>query len=243
MKKALCISTPLLLLALLIIMLATQEAACHTEKIWLHRCNSIEKFIEKHADYPHVEIDIVFRENGTLDVTHDIDKTFGLSLKEYMTSQHNRLGKLWLDIKNLSSANNGRILSELNALSDSLRLCRQHIIVESGDWKSLKPFTDEGYYTSFYIHFDRPSTMTQLEIEESIAELRNIANSHHVKALSFPGYWYTTLKRELNHPIDLLTWEHHTTRTTLVLTPQGRRMLSDPQLKVILVKDKGKYHR
>lgn len=32
-------------------------------KIWLHRCNSVEKYREKHPRYPNVEIDLVFRDN------------------------------------------------------------------------------------------------------------------------------------------------------------------------------------
>ena len=61
--------------------------------------------------------------------------------------------------------------------------------------------------------------------------------------MSFPGPWYSTLKEELDRPIDLLTWRHRTTQLEFFLLPMGRKMVNDPQLKVILVKDKGKYHR
>ena len=64
-----------------------------------------------------------------------------------------------------------------------------------------------------------------------------------VHALSFPGWWYSTIKENLNRSIDLLTWKHRTTQWQLLLTPKGHKMLDDPELKVILVKDKGQYHR
>ena len=41
----------------------------------------------------------------------------------------------------------------------------------------------------------------------------------------------------------LLTWKHRTPQWQLLLTPKGHKMLDDPELKVILVKDKGQYHR
>ena len=35
-------------------------------KIWLHRCNSIEKLQEKEARYPNVEVDICLRPGGVI---------------------------------------------------------------------------------------------------------------------------------------------------------------------------------
>lgn len=63
-------------------------------------------------------------------------------------------------------------------------------------------------------------------------------------ALSFPGWWYDDIKEAFaQQPIALLTWEHRKTQLELFLTPRGRRMINDPQLKVVLVKDKGHFHR
>ena len=73
--------------------------------------------------------------------------------------------------------------------------------------------------------------------------LQEIADKKVVSALSFPGCWYTEIKESLNRSIDLLTWEHRSSQLQLLLSSVGREMLFDPQLKVILVKDKGKYHR
>ena len=76
-----------------------------------------------------------------------------------------------------------------------------------------------------------------------IDSLRRVADSGTVRALSFPGWWYATIRRHLRRSIDLLTWKHRTTQFEFFLTSEGWRMLRDPQLKVILVKDKGHYHR
>lgn len=60
----------------------------------------------------------------------------------------------------------------------------------------------------------------------------------------FPGWWYRPIRQKLNRKIDLLTWKHRTTPFGIYATPpEGLTMLFDSQLKVILVKSKGKYHR
>ncbi|WP_288510749.1 hypothetical protein [uncultured Prevotellamassilia sp.] len=66
----------------------------------------------------------------------------------------------------------------------------------------------------------------------------------NVCALSFAGWWYDDIKQAFaNQPIALLTWEHRKNQFELFFSARGKRMIEDPQLQVILVKDKGHYHR
>ena len=76
-----------------------------------------------------------------------------------------------------------------------------------------------------------------------MAHLQTIADSRKVRALSFPGWWYGTIKKHLQSDIGLLTWKHRTTEFELRALPTNWKMLKDPQLKVILVKAKGHFHR
>ena len=62
-----------------------REIGRYPDKIWLHRCNSMEKLDEKHMIYPNIEVDLVFRENRKFDVTHDADTSFNLSLASYFS--------------------------------------------------------------------------------------------------------------------------------------------------------------
>lgn len=213
-------------------------------KIWLHRCNSVEKYREKHPRYPNVEIDLVFRDNQRFDVTHDIDTTFGLTLDSILAESLRRGGgNFWLDIKNLDATNSRQVLSEMERLCTTYNVSPKQFILESPDWRSLSLFTRRGYYTSCYVPYDKPSDLERSEVKNCIMELRKVADSHAVRALSFPGWWYPVLKKYLHRPIDLLTWKHRTTQFEFFLTPIGWKMLNDPQLKVILIKDKGKFHR
>lgn len=63
------------------------------DKLWLHRCNSLEKWDEKRQSYPNIEIDLVFRDNNKFDVTHDIDKTYNLSLEDFFRAANKQTNK------------------------------------------------------------------------------------------------------------------------------------------------------
>lgn len=220
------------------------ETGEHTDKIWLHRCNSIEKLQEKHEDYPNIEVDVIFfRQDSTFDVTHDPENSIDLDLNDYFAYLKEHGGKIWLDIKNLTRYNKEALCSSLTRLLRQFQIEKDRLIVESPNWKSLKYLTDEGYYTSCYVTYEKPRLLENEEMDRCIERLQRIVDKNAVRALSFPGYWYGPIKEELNRPIDLLTWEHRKTQLQLLLSPKGQIMLSDPQLKVILVKDKGDYHR
>ncbi|RGV47148.1 hypothetical protein DWW10_25310 [Bacteroides intestinalis] len=220
-----------------------REIGRYPDKIWLHRCNSMEKLYEKHMIYPNIEVDLVFRESRKFDVTHDADTTFYLGLASYFSYMRKKEGKMWLDIKNLTPENRIMAFSSLDRLVESFQIEKDRLIIEGQSWKALEVFTQSGYYTSFYVPYDDPDDLSKKELKCFIKGLQEIADKKVVSALSFPGCWYTEIKESLNRSIDLLTWEHRSSQLQLLLSSIGREMLFDPQLKVILVKDKGKYHR
>lgn len=226
------------------VIVAASKVGDYREKIWLHRCNSLEKLHEKGRLYENVEVDVVFREeDNTLDVTHDLDTTFHLNLEKYFEHFESEEGRIWLDIKNLSVSNKDSVYQELTELCDEYRISKDRLIIESPSWKDLKLFTDNGFYTSMYVPYEKPSQLSEAEKDSCIRELQYIVDTRSVKALSFPYWWYSDIREELNRPIDLLTWKHRTTQFVFLLSYEGKKMLEDEQLKVVLVKDKGKFHR
>lgn len=212
------------------------------DKIWLHRCNSIEKFVEQREDYPNVEIDLVFRDSGYFDVTHDAPVSFDLPLDSFFAHPENH-GKMWLDIKNLSNDNANAILSELERLTAKYQVDKERLIIESSSWKELSAFTNAGFYTSYYFPHGNPSKLSDTECTEALEELKLVAKNGNFKAVSFPFWWYEEISdtmADTNH--DLLTWQHRSTEYGFLLTG-GFQMLNDERLKVILIKSKGEYHR
>lgn len=219
------------------------ELGDYPEKIWLHRCNSMEKLYEKQEEFPNIEVDVIYRPGGWLDVTHDADTSFGLDIRSYFAYMQGKNSKIWLDVKNLNVGNALEILAEMDELREEYDFPIENLIIESPCWEALGYFTKKGYYTSLYITKLLPSKLTNQQVKEYMQCLRSIVAKGMVKALSFPAGWYSTIKGYLNYPVDLLTWQHRFTQFQLLLLPYGRKMLNDSQLKVILVKDKGCYHR
>lgn len=222
---------------------AVFEMGKHEDKLWLHRCNSMEKLREKIEDYPNVEIDVVYRDNGIFDVTHDADTTFKLPLDSFFNYMSKSDGHMWLDVKNLNGGNADEMLDDLDSLTSEYGIEKGQLIVESRDWRSLDAFTDEGYYTSMYVDFPKPSKLDEEEIDSCLDYLNMVARTGNVRALSFPGWWYDDVSESVDADIDLLTWKHRTTQLELVCLPEGREMLDDERLKVVLVKSKGDFHR
>jgi len=217
----------------------------HQERLWLHRCNSLEKLAELGERYPNFEIDVCFREDGTLDVTHDEDTTFHLSAEAYFEHlQRHPKSHMWMDIKNLDEQNQTALLSAIVGLAGSYDISPERLVVESPHPLLLAPLTGMGFQTSCYVDADKPSRLSEEQIDSVITALQGVADGHAVTAISFPSWWYSTIHERLNRPnINLLTWCHRTTQLEFFLTPECHRMLKDNQLKVILIKDKGHYHR
>lgn len=230
-------------IAAFILFIGRRDMGCYSAKIWLHRCNSMEKLHEKRKLYPNIEVDVIFRENNIFDVTHDSDTSYGLHLDNYFSYLRENDGKVWLDIKNLNPENQTDALAELDRLAQHYQVSKKRLIIESPNWHVLETFTNHGYYTSLYITYQKPCHLQDEELTACITRLQQVVDKKAVCALSFPAWWYRTIKDELNRSIDLLTWKHRSTQLQLLLSPFGRKMLADPQLKVILVKDKGKHHR
>lgn len=242
-KRVADVLSALMILLLGVLFWSGRGFGKHKEKLWLHRCNSLEKMREQHEEYPNIEVDVVFRPDRRFDITHEADTSFNLFLDSYFAHMAKDDGKIWLDIKNLSPGNAAVARRTLDSLAQAYRIGKERMIVESPCWQALEHFTKHRYYTSFYVDCEPPSQLEPHEVDTCIGRLRRLADKGVVRALSFPGWWYSTLKRKLGRSIDLLTWKHRSTQLELLFLPIGRRMLADSQLKVILVKDKGKYHR
>ena len=237
-----------ILLALLIAvalpcLYAWQQIGHYSDRLWLHRANSLEKWEEMASLYPHAEIDITVREGAVLDVTHDEPVSFGLCVDRYIQALAHNDRRLWLDIKNLAP-NATRVIERLDSMLSLAQVDRTRLIIESDNAEALGLFKQRGYYTSYYVRYDNPSQLTPAELATALNQLRKVVDSGQVSALSFPIHWYATLHEQLHRPeIDLLTWDHHTHQWTFLLLPWKRALLNDPQLKVILLKKKGAHHR
>ena len=231
-----------LALAIFFVVEAHMNVGGHKDKVWLHRCNSMEKLHQMKGLYPNIEVDVVLRGNA-FDVTHDVEVSFGQDLEDYFAHFSENDGKMWLDVKNLTPENKDTMLEVLNSLVCRHGVAKERLIVESPQWSLLEDFTKDGFYTSMYVVYDKPGNLSGREMKECIEDLRRVVDSGCVRAISFPYWWYSAIKDSLERSVDMLTWRHRSGHFLFMLSGEGKRMLEDTQLKVVLVKDKGDFHR
>lgn len=191
-----------------------------------------------------VEVDVIYRDSTCLfDVTHDADVTFGLDIAPYFRHAAASGTRLWLDLKNLTPQNVAAVERQLALLCTRARLGKSRFIVESRNADALEKLTARGYYTSYYVPYDKPSRLSSTQRDSCVAAVRAIVASGKVRAISFPGWWYAPLKGKIPDEVDMLTWLHRSEELEVRLWPGYLPLLRDPQIKIVLIKSKGKYHR
>lgn len=234
----------ILFTAILVSLEAWWSVGNYPDKLWLHRANSIEKWQEMADLYPNAEIDVIIRPDHTLDVTHDDSISFGQKVDHYIAKMAKRGGNLWLDVKNLTPSSALILHHRLDSMLTKYNVDRQRLIVEGNNTDALGYLTHEGhYFTSFYVHYPNPSRLSDAEIKSVISHLCRVVDSGNVCALSFPICWYDVIHSQLDRSIPMLTWDNHILQWTFLLLPWKRALINDPQIKVILLKRKGSFHR
>jgi heptose-I-phosphate ethanolaminephosphotransferase len=182
-------------------------------KVWAHRVNSIKKLEESGATFSGVELDLVFvEEDGAsfFDVNHPPADSIGLSLDDYLASRREP-GSLryWLDVKNLSDANEEGALARLRWLVDHHGLSHDRLIVESPTFSSLGRFSGDGFRTSYYLPVVRPDELSDAAQEKLGVEFAENARRSEVWAISHPGPMLDFVKTHVLprlEDVKLLTW-------------------------------------
>ncbi len=212
------------------------------DQIWLHRTNSLEKLQQLESRYRHFEVDLVYRDTGIFEVSHDIDRSSSIFLRDYLAYLAPGHSKLWLDIKNLTPDNQAAALHALQTLCASLNFDPDRLIIESGNPAALRLFSQAGFYTSYYLPIDKLTKRTKSEQATLFVQINHELAQGGIDAVSFWGPYYHSVKEQLTYPADLLIWEHRVAKAFLPLLHRSRQMLNDTSVQVILVKEKGDYH-
>ena len=141
-----------LLSTLYLLFACSTKKSAQNEKIWAHRVNSIEKLVKASNDFSGLELDLVITEN-CLDISHPPEAFSGLCLSQYLKDANNINPNLnfWLDIKNLSEDNILSFLTKMDKICIENNISKQHLILESPEWKLLDQLSEKGYQTSYYL--------------------------------------------------------------------------------------------
>ena len=123
------------------------------DKVWAHRANSIEKYIEASSKFKGVELDVIFDDElNYFDVNHKPAISIHLSLLNYLMAEEiDSSFKFWIDFKNLTEQNQKQSFFRLDSIVQLMGLERNHFIIESKKPEYLSIFKEKGYKTSYYL--------------------------------------------------------------------------------------------
>ncbi|MBR1652609.1 MAG: hypothetical protein IJ692_04380 [Alloprevotella sp.] len=119
-----------------------------------------------------------------------------------------------------------------------MNLKRTCFYVESPNAEALRVLTEGGYTTSLYIANRSPRRLRTEQVDSILQAATRAWQTGWVKMGSCHVGWYDTVKKRLPKEMPLLMWDHRTTQTLFFLAPWKRAWLSDPQIRVILLKGK-----
>lgn len=223
-----------------------------TKKLWAHRCNSVEKLEEQLPTFAGVELDITYAPSQRRFYTsHDPQSGVEYPLENFFAVLAGKDTKIWLDYKNLTPENAEPSRAELNRLLTKYGIKKSRAIVESGSYRELKAFRDDGFYTSYYcpVTYDKKERERFFKSESERRAFKEAvltaANSGFVDAVSFPVEYYDIVK-ESGVAIDLLTWDVGAKYKNYVYDKGDRerqKRLNDEQLKVILITSPSAFNR
>ena len=177
------------------------------QKIYTHRCDSVEKVKEQIGKVIGVELDITFYpDQGIFDTSHDPQPSIKFPLEDFFVELSKTDFKFWLDFKNLTSENAVQALNELNRLFKKYNIDKSRAILESHNYQNLDIFHKDGFYTSYYCPVDdQRYLITDENFEEYKSQLIKAVNSGNISAVSFPASYYYLVKKT-GVDVDLLTW-------------------------------------
>jgi len=208
----------------------------HTDKVWAHRVNSLEKLAYTQKKYTGLELDVVFDTvTNTFDVTHPPTPSIGLTLEEWMQALDAEKG-VWIDFKNLTATNQGAALERLLKIVAQNNLKKEQFIVESQHPQYLQDFTTAGFQTSYYL----PSHLHVLSeggLHEKLSEINSNILSHPTTYISTNIEDYPLIAEYFPEQQKLL-WSLFTTYNKSMLPNYRltRKALQDPKVNVLLVR-------
>lgn len=179
----------------------------NTNKEWVKAVDTKELMHKINQANNGIECDVYFnRQKNSFEVHHDPDRSTGFTLIDLLGDYKQRAlrASIWLDLKNLNDSNYLAALGALIILRDQYALTNK-LLVESGRADLLTPFSDSGFFTSYYTPLFNPYLISNDEIRHWVDTLSSVISHSKVNALSGYYFQYPFLHQYFpNYPI--LTW-------------------------------------
>ena len=222
-----------------------------------HRVNTIGKMIEIHkAGLRSYEIDVLFRHTmigeGYFEVGHDDHGAMtGMSLETWLEQMPGDFEKIWLDIKNVTTAEIPEINKRLLDLDQKNGLKNRVIIETDNVSAKASLFAESGFHLSYYLPTKKVlDAMSEDDnVRQNMAKkLAGIAKKQGVSAVSFDLRLYAFVKGYLEPKLPprtvYHTWsfENSFRNPTLLEDLQTQGYFHDPAVQTILLPWESPYH-
>src|SRR6218665_250833 len=205
----------------------------HNKK-WLKAINNTALAASIDSPVSGIEMDLYFdTAKNVFFVYHDTLVISNTTIEEILAVlSHKKLHpSLWLDVKNLSEANEKYALQALLNIKNKFEL-NKRVLVESPQIARLRSFCDSGFYTSFYTPFFNPYNEPEETLVAKIDSITALLKKYPVSALS--GYYFQApflMKFFPEFPI--LTWAAND-KMSFVSTVFHYRLQHEKQIAIVL---------
>ena len=213
-----------------------------TDKIWIHRMDSKERFRILPGKYKGIEMDLMYDSvSNNFDVRHPPAESTGFSLEDAFAATPNITGHyFWLDYKNLTEQVKFKSCAKLLALAKKYNIS-QNIIVESQEPEPLTYFTESRFYTSYYLPVFNIASSSKDEIKMYYNEVKKRLQNSKVCALS-GNYQQLPFIEKYFPDKDIVTWYLNEDRG-LKYSASLFVLTRNPKVKVILVAEMSEGYR
>lgn len=204
------------------------------EKEWAQGINKPEAIKMLDSTVAGFEMDVfIDTTKRALYAYHDSDFNSHPLVMDLLSiySQKKMKVPVWLDLKNLNQHNKQIALSLINVVRDSFSL-KNKMIIESSSASSLNIFSNEDYFTSYYIPYFNPYLIKEPQLVNYIRCIADSLQKYPTAAVSGYYFQYPVLKKFFpNYPI--LTWSDQY-KASVVAYTFNRQLRNDSMVKVIL---------
>jgi len=221
-----------------------------------HRVNTLGKMLEIHkAGIRSYEIDVLFRRmnegSGYFEVGHDSQVMTGLSLQSWLEQISGDFGKIWLDIKNVTTDTIPQINKRLIELDEKIGLKNRAIIETGNQSAQVGILSESGFHLSYYLPTGEILAAMDEDAEaqhELATKLADIAEKQNASAVSFDLQLYGFVKNYLEPQLPpqtvYHTWsfENSFRNPALLEDLQKQGYFHDRAVKTILLPWESSFH-
>lgn len=201
-------------------------------KIWAHRVNSVERYRLLKGKLAGTETDITWRPSEKrFGVYHPPLEKQAITLDSFLQVVDTKTGLLWLDTREIPVADTNAVFAELERLNQAHQL-KMNAVLELYDLAVANYLAGKGYWVALNISPEKMSAYSQQQWkayrDSMSAEIAFVSQEDvHLPFLKqhFPGK-------------DIITWSisfnNYFNRAAL------KRLVNDPQVKIVLVNIKSR---